>query len=178
MKCSTVVSPSLEKSHICVLVGDDSAGTSGCVCSQPCVPACVDARVQETGQDTQSKPADTQVDILGFCLCSAPLSEVSVALFPPNADENTLNASRFGTSTLLVGKWLFIVFGINVLLSLQETEAGEWGGSVCSEADERGRPGVRHSDGKAIDEIHGRKKHDFLHRLKNTDYSFLVICSG
>lgn len=92
------------------------------------------------------------------------------------------NASRLSTSTVMVEKGLFIVFRINVLLFLQETEAGEWGGGVCSEADERRRPGVRHSDSKsnieAIDQIHGRKKQDFFNSLKNTDYSFLVICSG
>lgn len=176
----TVISLSfLEKSHICVPVGDDTAGTSGCVCAQPCVPACMAARGQETVQDTQRKPTDPQVERLGFRSCSTPLCEVSVALFPPNAAgavmETTLNGSRLSTSTVMVENGLFIVFRI-VLLFLQETEAGEWCGGVCSEADERGRPGVRHSDSKSnnevIDQIHGRKKQ------KNTDYSFLVICSG
>lgn len=84
------------------------------------------------------------------------------------------NTEQFQIVT--VENWLFILLRINVLLFLQETEAGEWCGGVCSEADERGRPGVRYSDSmsnnEAIDQIHGRRKQE------NTNYSFLVICSG
>lgn len=80
------------------------------------------ARGQETVQDTQRKPADPQVERLGFRSYSTPLCEVSFALFPPNAAgavmETTLNGSRLSTSTVTVENGLFIIFMINVLLFL------------------------------------------------------------